>query len=136
RAGLTWGRAESDRRERGAARRERLASTGRLLSARPGWRWPASWVGVVGRPWSARKQPSGLNRAEQAPPLRAGSWLLRSLRDLAGSQAPRADANAFDAAAIYRSHGLQIRFEPPRAHVVRVTDLTADDGSLSAHCAT
>src|SRR2546430_8070701 len=66
----------------------------------------------------------------------SGSWVLRSLGDLARSHAPRADANAFDAAVNHRSHGLQIRFEPPRAHVVRVTDLTADDGSLSAHCAT
>src|SRR5207237_10617925 len=55
----------------------------------------------------------------------------RRLRHLARTQAARADADAFDAAVDHRAHPLKIRLEPPRAHVVRVAHLAADDGRFS-----
>jgi hypothetical protein len=50
-----------------------------------------------------------------------------------GSQTPRADADAFDPAVDDRSNCLQIRLEPPRAHIMRVADLPAHHGTFSAN---
>src|SRR5262249_11539241 len=55
------------------------------------------------------------------------------LGHLATAQAARADANPADAAVDHRLDGLQIRLEPPRAHVVRVAVLPAGGPRLSAH---
>src|SRR5687768_16820260 len=61
---------------------------------------------------------------------------LRGLDHLVGAQTPCADANAPDASIDHRPHRLQVRFEPPRAHVVRVAHLPADDRTLTAYLAT
>ena len=58
--------------------------------------------------------------------------LLGGLDDLARAQAARADADALDAAVDHRADRLEIRLEPPRAHVVRVAVLPADDRTLPA----
>src|SRR5206468_8056429 len=54
---------------------------------------------------------------------------------LAGPHAPRADADPLHAAADDRPNRLQVRLEPPRAHVVSVADLTAHHRALPAHFA-
>src|SRR4051812_37013645 len=56
-----------------------------------------------------------------------------SLGHPAAAQASRADANPFDAAVDQRPNLLQIRFESPCAHVVRMAMLPADDRTLAAH---
>src|SRR5204862_794929 len=58
---------------------------------------------------------------------------LRRFRHLAAAQAPRADADALNPAVDNRTHELQVRLEPPRAHVVRVAVLPADHRSLAAN---
>ena len=49
------------------------------------------------------------------------------------AQAARADADPLDAAVDHRPHHLKVRLEPPRADVVRMTVLPADDRALSTN---
>ena len=51
--------------------------------------------------------------------------------DLVRPQTAGADADPLDAAVDHRPHGLKVRLEPPRAHVVRVAELPADDRASS-----
>src|SRR5258706_2000271 len=57
---------------------------------------------------------------------------LASLDNVVGTQAARADGNAFVAAVDDRLDRLQVRLEPSRAHVVRVAMLPADDRAFPA----
>src|ERR1700704_2672989 len=54
------------------------------------------------------------------------------LGDLAGAEAPGADADPFCRAVDERPHGLEVRLEPPGSHVVGMRDRPADDRSLVA----
>src|SRR5687768_496711 len=57
---------------------------------------------------------------------------LGGLDDLARAEAARADAQPLNAAVDERAHPLQVRLEPPRGHVMRVTDVPTHDGTLIA----
>jgi hypothetical protein len=58
---------------------------------------------------------------------------LSGFDHLLGPEAPGADANALDAPVDDRPNGLEVRFEPSRADIVRVADLPSHDGTLSAN---
>src|SRR5206468_4046605 len=49
------------------------------------------------------------------------------------SKTARADTNTLDPAVDDRAHDLEIRLEPPRAHVVRVAVLSTNHRRLSTH---
>ncbi len=111
RSGRWPDRAAPDPTRTAAGLRERPESTGRSPSARRGWK----------------------------PLLHASTSLAASRRlarpcfdHFAGAEAARADAHAFVAAVDDRLDRLQIRLEPPRAHVVRVAVLPAHNRTLSA----
>ena len=79
-------------------------------------------------------------RAEPRPPAKLGLLLAfpaadRRFLHLAGAQAAGADAQAADSAVHHRAHALEVRFKPPRRHVVRVADISPDDRALSAEFA-
>ena len=57
------------------------------------------------------------------------------LDDLAGLETARADAQAADSAVDQRPDALEVGFEPPRRHIVRVADISPDDRALSAEFA-
>ena len=60
---------------------------------------------------------------------------LGGLDDLAGLETARADAQAPDPAVDQRPDALEVGFEPPRRHIVRVADISPDDRALSAEFA-
>jgi hypothetical protein len=58
---------------------------------------------------------------------------LRGFDHLLGAEAPRADADAFDTAVDDRPNRLEVRLEPPRADIMRMANLPAHHGTLSAN---
>src|SRR5687767_10428537 len=65
-----------------------------------------------------------------APALRSAN--SGGLCNLAATQAPRADADAFGGAVDQRAHGLKVRLEPARPDVVGVRHGAADNRTLIA----
>jgi hypothetical protein len=58
---------------------------------------------------------------------------LRGFDHFLRSEAPRADADAFDTPVDDRPNRLEVRLEPPRADIVRVADLPSHHGTFSAN---
>ena len=62
--------------------------------------------------------------------------LLGRLHNLVGTEAPRADAEAFHAAVHDGLYPLDVSLEPPARHVVRVADVSPERRAFAANVAT